>query len=256
MTRNAPRLRIALTAALAGAVLVLAPTSTAAPGGGGSGGGKTSCTRNTPGVSVDNNWAWGQTGSWGLPGQQLTYGIKVVNYDVGCGSSSFVASLSAPDGFSVSFPTNTISLKSSYSGYLWANVTSPNAIADGDYPLTVTVQRTTTPSSAASTSYYKVYSSDTVAPTLYFPNPGDGTTISGNSYNVVVSSRDDHAVKSIDLYIDNVFKSSASCDDIAFSCSLSYKWSLSGVSGQHTATFRSYDWLGNVGVLTTTFTVN
>jgi hypothetical protein len=248
-------IRIALPALFAVLALALAPAVPASPGGGG-GGGKTSCTRNAPGISIDNNWAWGQTGSWGLPGQQLAYGIKVVNYDIGCGSSSFVAGLSAPSGFSVSFPTNAISLKSSYSGYLWGNVTSPNAIADGDYPLTVTVQRTATPSSATSTSFYKVYSSDTVAPTLYWPNPGDGTTITGNSYNVVVSSRDDHAVKSVDLYIDNVFKSTTSCDDIAYSCSLSYKWALSGVSGQHTATFRSYDWLGNVGVLTTTFTVN
>jgi hypothetical protein len=51
-------------------------------------------------------------------------------------------------------------------------------------------------------SYYKVYSSDTVAPTLYWPNPWDGQTISGSSFNFTVSSNDDHAVKQIDLYVD------------------------------------------------------
>ncbi len=56
---------------------------------------------------------------------------------------------------------------------------------------------------ASSTSWYKVYSSDTVAPTLYWPSPGDGTTITGSSYNVAVSSNDDRAVKKIELYLDN-----------------------------------------------------
>jgi hypothetical protein len=218
--------------------------------------GPSSCTQNAPGVSVDNNWAWSAPGSWGLPGQQLTYAIHVTNYDVGCSSSSFVLSLSAPGGFSVSLPANTITLNSSSSGYLWAYVTAPSAIADGDYPLTVAVQRSGSSSpSAAYTSYYKVYSSDTVAPTLFWPNPADGGTISGRSYNLTVSSSDDHAVKKIDLYIDNVYRATTACDDISYTCQIVYKWSLRGATGPHTATFKSYDWLGNVGVLTVAFTV-
>jgi hypothetical protein len=47
-----------------------------------------------------------------------------VNYDVGCASTNFVVSVTAPGGFSVSMPANTISLKSAASGYLWA--TSPH----------------------------------------------------------------------------------------------------------------------------------
>jgi uncharacterized membrane protein len=132
------------------------------------------CTRNAPAVAVDNNWQWGSTGSWGLPGQQLKYMIKVVNNDLGCSPSSFVIGLSAPSGFSVSIPTNTISLKPTTSGYLSAYVTSPSVIADGDYPLTATVTRAGSSDSGSFTSYYKVYTSDTVAPTLYWPNPGDG----------------------------------------------------------------------------------
>ena len=251
-----PPVRIALSAALVLVVLALAPVAPAAPPGGGhggsGGGGKGSCIQKTPGVVVDNSWQWGTPGSWGLPGQRLTYAIDVLNYDVGCGSATFAVNVSAPAGFSVSSPTNTVSLKSSSSGYLWTNVTSPNPVADGDYPLTVTVQRAGT-QSASTTNYYKVYSSDTVAPTFYWASPGDGTTISGRSYNVSVSSIDDHAVKKIDLYIDNVYASTATCNNISYSCQLTYNWPTS--AGQHTATFRSYDWMGNVGETTVSFTV-
>ncbi len=254
MTKTPP-FRIALSA-LAALVLVLSPTALAGkPGGGGGGGSKGSCTQKAPGVVVDNNWQWGSPGSFGLPGQQLTYAIDVINYDAGCGSSSFTVSISAPGGFSVSLPTNTISLKSASSGYLWATVTSPSVIADGDNPLTVTVQRPGTSNSTASfTSYYKVYSSDTVAPTLYWPNPGDGSTITAGSYNFAVSSSDDHAMKKIELYIDNVYASTTSCADISYNCSFSYTRSVA--PGQHAATFKSYDWMGNVSTLTTSFTAS
>jgi hypothetical protein len=216
----------------------------------------TSCALNAAGVSVQNNWSWASPGSWGLPGQQLTYAIQVTNYDVGCGSSSFVISLSAPAGFSVSIPTNTTSLSSSSSAYVWAYVTAPGTIAAGDYPLTVTAQRSgTAPLSTPYVSFYKVYTSDNVAPTLFWANPGPGATITGKSYNVTVSSSDDHAVKKIDLYIDNVYRATTACDDLSYICQLAYKWSLHGVQGQHTATFDSYDWMGNVGVQTVTFTV-
>lgn len=231
---------------------LIAGSALAAKGGGHSGGG---CTPNAPAVTIGNTWAWSSWGSWGTPGQKLTYAIQVFNHDVGCRSSNFGISLSAPSGFSVSIPTNTIALKSSSSGYVWVDVTSPTAIADSDYPLTATVVRAGTSSPTTSfTSYYKVYSSDSAAPALFWPNPGDGQTISGNSYNVVVSSSDDHEVKEVDLYIDNVYKSTTLCDDVAYTCSFYYKWSP--VAGQHTATFKSSDWMGNVGVLTVSFTAN
>jgi hypothetical protein len=215
------------------------------------------CTASAPGIQIDNTWGWSAWGSFGLPGQQLKYALDVRNYDLGCGSSTFVVSLSAPSGFAVSMPSNSITLNSYSSGYVWAYVTSPSGIANGDYALSATVERagTSTPS-APFTSYYKVYSSDTVAPSLFWPNPADGTTISGRSYNVVVSSTDDHAVKHIDLYIDDVFRSTTACDDIAYTCQLSYTWSLHGVTGRHAVTFKSYDWMGNVGTLTVTFTVS
>jgi hypothetical protein len=253
VTRKTPAVRIAFAAAFLVLALALVPVALAGkgkPGGGGGGGG--TCTQNAPTVSVENNWEWGATGSWGLPGQQLAYDIAVTNNDVGCGSSAFTVSLSAPSGFSVSLPTNSITVSSTSIGYLWVYVTSPSVIADGDYPLTVTVQRGG--ATASSSTYYKVYSADTTAPTLFWANPGNGTTISGKSYNVTVSSSDDHAVKSIDLYIDNVYVSTKACDDLTYICQLNYNWAAR--AGQHTATFKSTDWMGNVGVLTVTFTVS
>jgi Bacterial Ig domain len=251
--------RIAHAASFVAVVVTLAivPAAIAAKGGhgGGGGGGGGTCTRNAPGVTVENNWEWGATGSWGLPGQRLTYSVRVTNNDLGCSSSSFVLSLSAPNGFSVSVPTASINLASSSAGNLVAYVTSPTAIADGDYGLTASVQRSGASSSdASSTSYYKVYSSDTVAPTLFWMNPGEGTAITSRSYNVTVSSSDDHAPKSIDLYIDGAYVSTKACDNMTYICSLNYTWSTK--VGTHTATFKSHDWLGNVGVATVTFTVS
>lgn len=163
--------------------------------------------------------------------------------------------MSAPSGFSVSIPANTITLKSTTSGYLWAYVTSPGVIADGDDPLTLTVVRAGAPNPTSYTSYYKVYSSDAVAPTLFWSNPGDGEVISSRSYNFAVWSNDNYEVRQIDLYIDNAYTATTLCEDISYNCQGYYPLSLRGVSGQHTATFKSYDWMGNVGVLTTTFTV-
>ena len=131
--------RIAHAAQVVALVLALALVPAALAGKGGNGGstGSTSgCTQSAPRASIDNTWAWGTPGSWGLPGQQLKYAIDVFNNDVGCGSSSFVVKMSAPSGFSVSMPSSTITLNSASSAYVWANVTSPAGAADGDYPLT------------------------------------------------------------------------------------------------------------------------
>jgi hypothetical protein len=206
-----------LITSISGFNLALVASKPGHGGGGGGGGGSnsTSCTANAPLASVENNWAWGQTGSWGTPGQQLHYLIQVINYDVGCGSSTFVLGVSAPSGFTVSLPADAITLKSSSSGYLSAYITSPTAIVDGDYPLTVAVERQSTGiASAPSTTYYKAYSADTQAPSVFWPNPPDGSTVSGHSYTITASSSDDHAVKEMDLYVDNTFVTTVACDAI------------------------------------------
>jgi hypothetical protein len=216
------------------------------------------CTQKAPRASIDNTWAWASPGSWGLPGQQLKYAIDVFNTDSGCGSSSLVVSLSAPDGFAVSPSSSTITLNSGASGYVWASVTSPGSAADGNYALTATVDRAGSSSAAASSgnSYYKVYSSDTVAPKVYWTNPSDGGALSGRTAYVGFASTDDHAVRKLDLSIDGASVGSTTCDDISAECQLSYKWSLRRVSGQHTATYTSTDWMGNVTTQTASFTVN
>jgi hypothetical protein len=228
-----------------------AGTAFAGKGHGGTGG--TTCTPGTPGVSGQNTWAWASVGSFGLAGQQLTYRFDVTNYDVGCGTSSFVVSVSAPSGFSVSTPTATINLASGGSGSMTTSVTSPAGIADGDYPLDVTVVRAGTSATGSLTTYYKVYSSDSAAPTLYWPSPGNGQTISGRSFWIQVSAVDDHLVRKVELDIDNVAMPTTVCDGIPYSCSLYYSWATS--KGQHTATFKAYDWMGNVSTLSVTFTV-
>jgi hypothetical protein len=232
--------------------VALVPAALAVRGGGSTTSG---CTPSAPRASIDNTWAWASPGSWGMPGQQLKYAIDVFNNDVGCGSSTFTVRFSAPDGFSVSMPTSTITLNSASSGYAWAYVTSPATAADGDYPLTVTVERAGS-SSPAATSSYKVYSSDTVAPKLYWTNPSDGGALSGRTAYVGFTSSDDHAVKKLDLSLDGVSVGSVLCDNISSDCQLSYKWSIRRVHGQHTATYKSTDWMGNVATQTATFTVN
>jgi hypothetical protein len=217
------------------------------------------CTQGAPRALIDNTWAWASPGSWGMPDQKLTYAIDVLNYDVGCGSSSFVVTLSAPIGFSVSMPSSTITLKSASTGYVWADVTSPATAADGDYALTATVMRAGTSSAAASssdTSWYKVYSSDTVAPKLFWMDPSDGGALGGRTARVGFASSDDHAVRELEVYLDNALVATKLCANISYQCQVSYKWSIRRVRGQHTATFTSIDWMGNTATKTVTFTVN
>src|SRR5438445_12688401 len=103
VTKKTPRAHIALIAAfLALALVPVALAGKPVGGGGHKGGGGTggTCTLAAPRAAADNNWAWAQTGSWGLPGQQLRYAIDVINNDLGCGSTTFVVGVSAPAGFS------------------------------------------------------------------------------------------------------------------------------------------------------------
>jgi hypothetical protein len=81
-------------------VIALALVPAALAGKGGNGGGKPggSCTQRAPLVQVENTWAWGQTGSFGVPGRDLTYPIQVMNYDVADSSSFVVNEVDPGDG--------------------------------------------------------------------------------------------------------------------------------------------------------------
>jgi hypothetical protein len=98
-----------------------------------------------------------------------------------------------------------------------------------------------------------VYTADTTDPALFWQNPGDGQVVDARSINITVSSSDDHAVRSIDLYIDGSFVATTACDNVTYICQLSHSWSAS--SGSHTATFTSHDWMTNTGSLSVSFSV-
>jgi Big-like domain-containing protein len=243
--------RSVIVVAVTSLVALAAPSAMAGPSG--------SCTQNAPRATIANNWSWGSPGSWGYAGQKLTYAVGVFNNDTGCGSSTFEIGVSAPEGFTVSIPTPTITLKSSSTGYLTAYVTSPDPIANGDYPVTAWVQRSGTASLQSFMSpmnYYKVYSADSTAPRLYWMNPENGSVITGRSTYVNVSSTDDHAVQRIDITLDGVLVASRVCDDITYDCQASYKWSMRRAQGEHVATFAAVDWMGNASSTTSTFTVS
>jgi hypothetical protein len=232
---------------------LVAGSTFAAKGGHGSTSG--ACTTNAPTIDVQNNWAWGSPGSWGMPGQKLGYYVRVTNNDVGCSSTTFVISVSAPDSFSVVVPTRTVKLAATSAGYLWAYVTSPASAADGNYPLVARVQRSDAPDPEDSyKSYYKVYSADAAAPSLFWSNPWDGQTITSRSFNMTVSSSDDHAVKKIELYLDGAAVATKACNDITYICQLNYSWRRK--AGSHTARFVATDWMGNKGTLSVSFTAN
>ena len=84
--------RVAHVASIVFVVLAIGLTPAALAAKGGRGGG--TCTRNAPGVSIDNNYEWSQWGSWGKPGQELKYLIQVRNNDIDCSRASFELSMS------------------------------------------------------------------------------------------------------------------------------------------------------------------
>ena len=246
-----------LTRTTAAAALAIVAISVAADPAGAAkpSGPSTSCVPSAPEVHIVNTWAWASSGSWGMPGEQLSYAMDVFNRDSGCGTSSFTVSLSASDGFAVSAPV-TVSVASGSDAYAWGTVTSPQSAPDGTYPVTATVARPGAAPDYSSQSVYKVYSSDSTAPSEYWLNPADGSSISGRSVYVGFAAKDDHQVSRLSVAIDGVTVASNSCSSITNDCQLSYKWSIRRVSGTHTATFTARDYMGNVASTTVTFTVN
>ena len=249
--------RIAHAAQIGALVLALAlvPAALAAKGGDGGGGATSSCTQVRPAPRSTTPG----------PGHRPARGACRASSSSTPSTSSTMTSAAARRPSRSGSPRrtdspsrcrpSTITLNSASTGYVWAYVTSPTTAADGDYPLTVTVERAGS-SSPAATSSYKVYSSDTVAPKLYWTNPSDGGALTGRTAYVGFASSDDHAVKQVDLYVDGVSEAtnSATASRSSASCPTSGRSAAS--TGQHTATYTSTDWMGNVASQTATFTVN
>lgn len=214
------------------------------------------CVPSTPDVHIVNTYAWASPGSWGMPGEQLSYAIDVMNRDSGCGSSSFSVSLAAPAGFTASAPI-TVSVASGTDAYASGTVTSPAGVPDGTYQVTASVSRSGSSAAAATgQSVYKVYSADATAPSEYWMNPADASAITGRSTNVGFAASDDHQVTQLSIAIDGVTVASTACGNTSYECQLSYAWSTRRVSGVHTATFVARDYAGNVASTKAAFSVN
>jgi hypothetical protein len=80
--------------------------------------------------------------------------------------------------------------------------------------------------------------------------------VSGRTTYVGFASSDDHAVKKVEVFLDNALVATKLCDNVSYECQVSYKWSTRRARGQHTATYQSTDWMGNVAAQTASFTVN
>lgn len=234
--------------------LVALVAGPAVAGGKSASGGGGTCSPAAPRASIDNTYAWGAKGAWGQRGETLTFAVNVFNMDTGCSSSTFDVSLDAPDGFAVSIPAS-VTVASASSTYVWAEVTSPASAADGDYRLVASVWRQGTAGQSGESSY-KVYSSDSVGPELNWINPSNGGALSGRTAYVGFSSKDDHVVRRLRVFLDGSLVATKLCDGVTFDCQVSYKWSIRRVRGQHVATFDSLDGMGNLSTSTSTFTVN
>jgi hypothetical protein len=224
------------------------------PAGAGSKPSASVCTAGTPRASIDNTYAWGAKGAWGLPGETLTFAVNVTNMDTACGSSTFDISFEAPEGFTVSVP-GSVTVGSASSKYVWAQITSPATASDGDHPLVASISRQSGAGQSGQSSY-KVYSSDSVGPELDWINPSDGGALSGRTAYVGFSSKDDHVVRRLRVFLDGALVATKFCDGVTFDCQVSYKWSIRRVRGHHVATFDSIDAMGNLSTSTSTFTVN
>jgi hypothetical protein len=81
-------------------------------------------------------------------------------------------------------------------------------------------------------------------------------TLSGRSAYVGFASSDDHALRQLDIFLDNALVATTLCDNIVYECQPSYKWTIRRVRGHHKVTFRSTDWVGNVSSYTANFALN
>lgn len=83
---------------------------------------------------------------------------------------------------------------------------------------------------------------DTASPTVAISSPTNGATIAaGSTQNISITATDNTGVSSVDLYIDNVRKTTLSSP-------YTYTWDTTGLSlGSHTIEARATDAFGNVG---------
>jgi hypothetical protein len=177
-----------------------------------------------------------------LTAAQGATGSSTVSATATSGFSSAV-SLSAsalPTGITASFSPASVSPPASAAITLSVAPT----VAPGTYSLTVTGNGGGQTHSA--TLALTVVPSG-AGPASTVTNPPDGSTVSGQSINVMAQSSTGMAVSKLEVYVDGVIRA---CGVDA--ASISFSWDSTKVSnGPHTIVSKAYDAAGNVGASST-----
>lgn len=219
-------------------------------------GGKPRCQPAPPSAVVQNTYGWSAFGTWAMPGQRVPYAIQLSNWS--CSTATVTASVVVPDGFTVEPASVSVSLGSRQNALRTVYVTSPADAAVADHPVFVTASsatRTGLVTGNTDTSYYKVYTSDALAPTAALQSHATGSTVSG-TVQLSHSFRDDHMARHADLKIDGAPVASASNEGITSELTMYFQWDTRSVSkGQHTVEWQTYDDFGNPFVDTWVLTV-
>lgn len=218
------------------------------------------CQPREPRVRISALYAWNSDGLWATPGMPRNFPMGIVNND--CKQQTYTVSVQVPDGFTATLDKTEVTLDAYGSSKLIPsttvnlNVSSQSSIADGDYPIIVTITSTTDPLMTASdTSYYKVYSSDTAAPRFGITNPF-GTIKASKRTNVIANVYDDHILKLVEFYIDGRLVYSHDCtEETLYFCQPYFVWDSTKAVGDHTVLYKATDLFNNTSSTSVNFTV-
>jgi hypothetical protein len=229
---------------------------------------RATCIPDQPVARFQNTYKWASWGTNAKAGERVGYLASVTNFDQNCGTSTFNITVTAPDGFLVENAIQTVTLDSGTNrDYSTINkdfevyITSPAGLGDGDYPITITATKqdgTTNKSATDATSYYKVYSVDTTAPTMMWKSDLNGKTVSVSDRTLQIShnSTDNKRVKQVQILIDGSVVASRDCTThVGYSCDTRYDLDLRKNKGVHNLVLSATDFSGNTLKNEQTFTV-
>lgn len=179
-----------------------------------------------------------------IAGSALSYSFTLTNNDTYCNASIFTVTPTLPAGF-ITIPTSfTATLASKASVTEAFLVTSADTTTAGNYSIVQTAVNTTNTSlsNSASVVYSVVPPLDTIAPTVSITSPLDGDTVSGKSVTIQVVASDNVAVTKVEIYIDNVLKTTDTTSPYTS------KWILNKTvtAGSHTIMTKAYDASNNI----------
>jgi uncharacterized repeat protein (TIGR01451 family) len=106
------------------------------------------CMRANPAIALSPSQS-----QWVQPGSTVTFTVSVTNNDnAGCTASAFALQAAAPNGWTATLTTPTLTLSPGASASTTLQVTSPAAATDGFYTSSVTATNSGTLTCTASTS--------------------------------------------------------------------------------------------------------